>query len=176
MRNSFRSSEPHIHKNSSRPYYRFWCPAASCSGSVWGRSGRPRWSGCHHRRSHPGGKAVTGAPVGTGCRWRLPLSPETPPCPCDPWTRCRSPPSGDCRCDRAETQTRNWSFLSADEHNRHQIWWRLIHWLSRLPEFPTQQVVDDVRVGLDQTHQDLLLQLCRDLREHTSDSSIAENN
>ena len=46
------------------------------------------------------------------------------------------------------------------------LWGLTTDWLSWLPELPSQQVVDDVRVGLDQTHQDLLLQLCRNLEGH----------
>lgn len=46
-------------------------------------------------------------------------------------------------------------------------WWGFsTDWLSWLPELPSQQVVDDVGVGLDQTHQDLLLKLCRNLERH----------
>lgn len=39
-----------------------------------------------------------------------------------------------------------------------------------LPEFSTQQVVDDVGVRLDQTHQDFLLQLRRNLKGHMRQS------
>lgn len=51
---------------------------------------------------------------------------------------------------------------NAGEHNQ-----QAADVISGLPEFPAQQVVDDVRVGLDQAHQDLLLQLCRHLQGHT---------
>lgn len=44
---------------------------------------------------------------------------------------------------------------------------RVTELFSWLPELPTQQIVDDVRIGLDETHQDLLLQVCRYLEEHS---------
>lgn len=142
--------------------YRIWFPVASCSGSVWARWGRPRWSGCSRRCYRRAGKAAKGAPAGTNSRLRPPQSPETPLCPDDPPTHCCSPPSDDCSWGE-NTHGCSISLFTPtvrqDSGDLRTDWWS--------PEFPSQQIVDDVRVCLDQTHQDLLLQLRRNLEGHT---------
>lgn len=82
--------------------YRISFPAASGSGSVWARWGRPRSSGCPRHRSHLAGRVAKAAPVGINSHWRPPQSPERLRCHGDLQAHRCHPEWDDCRCNRMQ--------------------------------------------------------------------------